>query len=235
GGVYPGLVYVLEAPGAGGREFAYSMLHRNRERERFVISITATEKDVRREVQLMYPEIGQSVLEGVRIVSLAELYFQDSIIPMKWVSGKASAESLRRRDDILSGLIKTLDSLEDGSVVVLDSVTDLVRLSGRRLEWEDIVDLLNGLRKIGLRKDCVILALLTSSVLDPGRENELLSSSDGIAVFEWVEEKGSLSRWMHFRKLLGIMPMLEREKVSRLQIRTDPRVGFAVTTYERVI
>ncbi|WP_457590257.1 RAD55 family ATPase [Geoglobus sp.] len=233
GGLRPGLIYVLESPGAGGREFAYSVLFRNSQANPRVITLTSTAEEIRREVELTYPGMADR-FENLMVESLAHLYFRDSIVPLAWVS-RENRILLKKEGSFLEGLVRAFDSLPDHSVAILDSVTDLVRMSRRGIEWADIVDLMLGVRKLCVKKNGLTLALLTSGVLGSGEQNELLAGSDGIIVFEWVDEKSGLSRWVHFRKLIGIMEYLEMEKISRFRIRVDPHSGFTVTQYERVI
>ncbi len=64
--------------------------------------------------------------------------------------------------------------------------------------------------------------MMTSKVLDVGKEEEILEQADGVVVFEWKIEKEILSRWMYFRKFLGIMPFIERERIAKYNIRLDP-------------
>lgn len=233
GGLKPGLIYILETPGSGGREFAYSMLFRNIRANPKVITLTSTDDEIRREVELIYPRMADR-FENLLVESLAELYFRDSIVPLKWISGSRKVQ-LKKEENLLERLVRAFDSIPDGSAVLFDSVTDLARMSDRGIEWADIVDLMLGVRKLCVMKNSVTLALLTSGVLENKEQNELLAGSDGIIVFEWVDEKNGMSRWIHFRKLLGIIGYLEREKISRFRIRIDPQSGFAVTQYERVI
>lgn len=233
GGLKPGLIYVMESPGAGGREFIYSLLFKNENANPVVVTLTSTVEEVGREIELTYPALFEKFGE-LRVESMADLYFRDSIVPLKWVIGEEELP-LKRGESFLEKLVRVFDSIPGGSILFLDSVTDLVRMAGRGVEWPDVVDLMLGIRKLSIRKGSLTLALITSGVLGVGEENEILAGSDGIAVFEWVDERGGMSRWMHFRKLAGIMGYLEREKISRFRIRIDPQSGFSVTQYERVI
>jgi hypothetical protein len=81
----------------------------------------------------------------------------------------------------------------------------------------------------------LLMSLLTSGILDEGREEELLDQADAIFVFEWQMEKEAITRWMYFRKFLGVLPILEREKIARYSVKIDPSQGFVISKLLRVM
>ena len=93
GGVYPGLIILHEMVGAGGKEFAITSLMNNAENdavsELIYISITRTPDEVLREIKLTFPEARYNGLfKKLKIISLAEVYFKESIVPMRWITDK---------------------------------------------------------------------------------------------------------------------------------------------------
>lgn len=97
------------------------------------------------------------------------------------------------------------------------------------------IDLLKGFKAICIKKNILLLALLTSNVLDRGLEEELFETADGVIVFEWFVERDTITRWMYFRKMLGIMPILEKERVSKYSTKIDPAQGFTISRIMRVL
>jgi hypothetical protein len=244
GGMYPGSTILLEMVGAGGREFAINSLIKNCEAdfpsELHYVSITDTPDEVIRNIQLTFPEADQDLLERLfnrlKITSLAGVYFRKSIVPMRWVvERKLSIDELKGEADIMVQLAETVEGCEDGSLIFLDSLSDLVRLIGRRIEWADLVDLMKGFKKLCIKKNMLLLSLLTSGILNAGREDELLDQADAVFVFEWQIEKEAMSRWMYFRKFLGVLPVLEKDQIARYSIRIDPVQGFVISKIRRVI
>ena len=236
GGLPSGLVFVVEEPGSGGKEFSYSVIMRNAEREPSILSIVNGDEEVIREISEVYPGNIDEMIGKIRIFSLAEEYFRDSIVPMRWVSErKPMLGDLKREGGFVKGLIEAFDNLTTNSLSLIDSINDIARVAGDKLSWKDVMDLFFGIRKVAIKKNALILAILTSDVLERKRENEILSSSDGIIEFFWEAERGEINRWMRVLKLHGILSHLERERIFRFQVRIDPLSGFTVTQYERVI
>ncbi|MEM4156661.1 MAG: hypothetical protein QXQ38_08085, partial [Archaeoglobaceae archaeon] len=162
----------------------------------------------------------------------AEYYFKDSIVPIKWISEKGLLGVLREEKNVLSKLVEVFENVK--GIVFLDSITDLARVS-RKLGWEALIDLLKGFKAVCLRKNILLLALLTSNVLERGLEEELFETADGVVVFEWIAERDTISRWMFFRKMLGIMPILEKDRVLKYSTKIDPAQGFTISRIMRVL
>lgn len=222
---------IYENSGAGGKEFALTVLLNNANNFPLnYVAISKTVEEVKREIKLSFPEMRKEV--DINIFSLSEYYFKDSIVPMKWISEKRALEILREGKNILTKLAELFDTLN--GIVFLDSVTDLARAS-RKLGIEALIDLLKGLRSLCLRKRILLMGLLTSNVLEGGLESEIFEIADGIIVFEWVAEKDTITKWMFFRKMLGILPILEKERILKYSTKVDPAQGFTISRILRVL
>ncbi|MEM0331200.1 MAG: ATPase domain-containing protein [Archaeoglobaceae archaeon] len=231
GGFHEGLVILYENSGAGAREFALTMLLNNAKKyELNYLAIAKTYEEIKREVKLSFPESKKEV--EMNIISLAEYYFKDSIVPMRWVAEKASFEMLKEERNVLSKLIEVFDNVR--GIVFLDSITDLARVS-KKFGWEALIDLLKGFKAVCIRKGILLMGLLTSNVLERNLEEELFETADGVVVFEWIAEKDTITRWMFFRKMLGIMPILEKERVLKYSTKIDPAQGFTISRIMRVL
>lgn len=241
GGVYPGLIILHEMVGAGGKEFAITSLLNNSSAdvpsEILYLSVTQDEKEVIRGIKLAFPEAHhEKLLKRLRIESLAEAYFEDSIVPLRWIGGKLSIEKLRgKKRNILSEFGGIIEECQEGSLIFLDSLTDLTRLAKKRIRWEDLIDMVKGVKKLCIEKNLLLMALLTANVVEKEREEELLDQADGVLVFEWEVEKESVKRWLYFRKFLGVLPFLERERVVKYDVRIDPALGFTISRIMRVV
>ncbi len=233
GGIPPGLVILYESTGAGGREFAITSILNNS--GKFPISYMAISKPpevVEREIRLTVPEREVDKLD-INILSLAEFYFKETLVPLRWVTSEPSVELLRGEKNLLTEMIDLFETIEGGSYIFLDSLTDLARTSQTR--WRDLVDLLKGLRILCHKKNLLLMTLLNAKVLEGGKEEELFDQADGVMVFEWVMEKDTITRWMYFRKFLGILPQIEKEKILKYNVKIDPGLGFTISRIMRIL
>ncbi|MEM0350292.1 MAG: hypothetical protein QXR27_03395 [Archaeoglobaceae archaeon] len=231
GGFHEGLIILYEESGAGGKEFALSFLLNNSGKFPLnYIAISKTVEEVRREIELSFPELKKRV--EMNIVSLAEYYFKDSIVPMKWISDTSYLKILKDEKNILSKLVEVFDGLE--GIVFLDSLTDLARVV-KKMGWNAIIDILKGFKSVCIKRKVLFLTLLTAKVLERGLEEELFEVSDGVIVFEFLVERDTITKWMYFRKMLGVVPILERDRIVKYSIKIDPAKGFTISKIIRVL
>ncbi len=235
-GIHPGLVVLYESAGAGGREFALTSMFNNA--GKYEISYLAISKPrdvVEREIKLAFPE---RKIEDIdfEILSFADLYFKDTLVPLRWVSEKSlGVELLKTEKNVFNKLVEFFDNLQPESYVFIDSLTDLARIAEMKFGWETLIDILKGLRILCIKKQILLTMLLTSNVFEKGKEEELLDQADGVVVFEFVAERDSITRWMYFRKFLGLLPQIEKERIGRYNVRIDPEIGFTISRVTRVL
>lgn len=238
-GFYPGFIVLNGVVGAGSNEFALTYLMNNSDKDfkLYYIAITKTEEEVMREIKLVFPqEKNEELIEKLDVKSLAENYFKGSIVPLRWVSSrKVSMNELKSGKDILTSLAETIDDCEEKSIVVLDSITDLARIARERIKWNDLIDLIKGLKKICISKNILLMSTLTTHALDKEKEEEIMDQGDGVLVFEWSMQEESIERWLYFRKLTGILPLLEQEGILKYNVSIDPQIGFTISNTVRVI
>jgi len=239
GGFYPGLVLLHEMVGAGGREFALTYLSNYSEKENklYYISIAKTETVVLREINLIFQESTANKLkEALTIESLAEFYFKDSIVPMHWISGRSmSIQELRNRGDLLTTLAEILEKTKNESIVFLDSITDILRIANEEMDWNDFISLIKGIKNLCIRKDILLISVITAGTVCHEKEQEVLEQGDGVLVFEWSIDDDSIKRWLYFRKYLGILPLLEKEGIIKFNVKIDPNIGFTTSKLVRMI
>lgn len=239
GGFYPGLVLLHEMVGAGGREFALTYLSNYSERENklYYISIAKTEMVVLREINLIFQESTANKLkEALIIESLADIYFKDSMVPMHWISGRnIGIQELKKRGDILTTLAEILEGIESDSIVFLDSITDILRIANKKMDWNDFISLIKGIKNLCIRKNILLISVITAGTASIEKEQEVLEQGDGVLVFEWSIKDDSIKRWLYFRKYLGILPLLEKEGIIKFNVKIDPSVGFTTSKLVRMI
>lgn len=235
GGFPPGLVILYENAGAGGREFAITSMFNNADKFKIrYLSISKPVDVIKRELETAIPERGD--VPNIEVVSLADLYFKDTLVPLKWVSDRGvGIELLKGEKNLFTKLVEFFDGLENNTYVFLDSLTDLARAAVNRLGWENFVDLLKGIRVYCVRNNILLEALLTSEIFEKGKEEEMLDQADGIVVFEWSVERDVIMRSMYFRKFLGLLPKIEKEKIIKYSVKIDPVVGFTISRVMRIM
>ena len=148
GGIPPGtMILLLGEIGAGNYEFAYSstvnsMECMNRPRDAgtvcpakiVYITFTRLEADVRHEIVQSFHADG--VTEGmaaIRFEDLSDLYFDRSIVPDSWYSHSNTLTRLQKRSEhanIFMRLAEIFDAAEPGSMIILDSITDIAHPDG---------------------------------------------------------------------------------------------------------
>ncbi len=237
GGIYTGsLVVLLEEVGAGGTEFAMTTLVNND--GSCYVSLTKTEEDFKREIELYFPgrKDLDELVDRIRFESFAESYFSNSIVPISWINPEVSFRGFRRGErGILKELISFFEDLKGYRVCYLDSLTDLVRLCGEEISWKDLIDFLLGLKLFIRRNDLILYTTLVKDVLERGRQEELLNVGDGVLVFEWKTDQLTRKRMMYIKKLLGVLPTLEVEGIGAYETKVDPVNGFSISSVVRII
>jgi len=158
-----------------------------------------------------------------------------SIVPLYWFDERTTLLSLKGEKNVLEELIEFFDSVESNSICVIDSLSDLVRIARSRLSWNDLIDFLIGLKVLIQKRDVVVYTVLTKDIVDYRLQEDVLSLADGIIVFRWKEKGDRMVRTMFIRKLLGVLPLLEKEGVIAYETRIDPERGFMISSVMRVI
>ncbi len=238
-GIYTGTFNVLlEEVGAGGYEFLMTVVQNNllKDGKVFYASLTKTEEIFKREFGLVFPKKDvKGLIEKIAFRSFAKTYFMRSIIPLYWFEERTTLLSLKGEKNVLEELIEFFDSVESNSICVIDSLSDLVRIARSRLSWNDLIDFLMGLKALIQKKDVVVYTVLTKDIVDYRLQEDVLSLADGIIVFRWKEKGDRMVRTMFIRKLLGVLPLLEKEGVIAYETRIDPERGFMISSVMRVI
>jgi archaellum biogenesis ATPase FlaH len=242
GGINPGLIILAEQVGAGGKEFALTSLmnlSKKGDKKFYIISMLSNEDELKRDLKRTFPEASEKWIESLNIFSLSKEYFARTIVPASWVSEERLSLTSLKPERILEKLVDYFDEIEEKSVVFLDSLTDLARkteaLGGDEIKWKDFIDFLLGIKKLILRKNLLVYALLSREVVEKSRAEEIFYTADGVILFEWIEERDSIKRSMHIKKLTGALSILERQKLVKYDITIDPANGFTISRIHRIL
>ncbi|MGA2919029.1 RAD55 family ATPase [Methanoregula sp.] len=254
GGVPPGsLILLLGDIGAGNYEFTYSsivntlksMTERASERTHIAkevryITFTRLKEDVRQEIAGSLHIDGLSALvDGIQFEDLSELYFDNSVVPDEWYSHGDIISRLQKRasrENILLQLANVINGIPSGSLVVLDSITDIATQRSIPNIWHNLTGFLRGLQRISKQRNITTYLLLSRGILDSSEERELADIADAVLLFKWEETSGARrQRVMYFEKFRGVMPHLEERDLVKFAVRISTTGGFEVSNIRVVI
>ncbi len=253
GGLPSGSVVLLYGePGAGHREFAHtsaanlSLIRENRSLLKMMgitedvyipekttyISFSKSEEEILREVNLTFSEeLYSAFTKNLIFKDFSADYFRHTIVPREWVS---SSIFLTQSKNILKSFVEFIGKNGDSSVVIVDSLTDLV--ISPKFGEEEIIDVIKGLTKIAKKWNSVIYIILSSGIASERFERIMFDSVDGVLVFKWggSQKYSRLYRYMYVMKFTGVLSHIDENKISRFTTALNPRRGFVVINVEKV-
>ncbi len=180
------------------------------------------------------------VIDGmgaVEFVELAEEYFQLTPVPTEWYAERTATitelGSQTERGDILEAFADYLSAQAAGSLVVVDSITDLVAAADERFDWADLTVLLKGLARASRRWGSVILLLVNSDVLEATEFGRLKEATDGTLLFEWESGGSERARTLVVEQFRGVLSRLEDEDIVRFETEIGDD-GFDISTVRKI-
>jgi KaiC/GvpD/RAD55 family RecA-like ATPase len=202
----------------------------------FFVTISKPKEDILQEVQASFPdEYFNAISKNVNFKDFSADYFRATIVPPSWTGVETSIFSKEKSSgNILEELIAFFDRNGKNSMIVLDSLTDLVVT--RNVELLDLVTLLKGLERAAKKWGGIIYLLLTSNILDPQKELLLIDSVDGVITFEWSKstKTSKRQRFMYVEKFMPLLLHLDNERITKFAIEINAQEGLIVSSYVRV-
>jgi len=254
GGIPPGSVMLLLGDlGAGSYEFTYSSIvnllgiMKGDASEKLLIppeiryiTFTRIKDDVRQEIINSFHITGlEAMVDTIRFDDLSELYFDNSVVPNEWYSQSDVITRLQKRssrEGILLQLANVINGISPGSLLVLDSITDIATQSGSPNCWPNLTGFLRGLQRISKQRGITTYLLLSRGILKSSEEHELADIADAVLLFRWEESTGARrQRVMYFEKFRGVMPHLEERDLVKFAVRISEAGGFEVSNIRVVI
>jgi len=182
-------------------------------------------------------ELVESGTEPIDFQDFSTEYFQLSPVPPEWYSERTrSITSLGQdtdTDDVLDAMGEYLNEHAEGSLVVIDSVTDLISASGTVTDWTDITLLLKGLKKAANQWDGLILLLVTLDTLSDTELGRLMAATDGTFLFEWESGGSERDRTMVVKQFRGVLSRLEDENIVRFETDIGDS-GFDISDVRKI-
>ncbi len=261
GGAPPGNVVLLAGEsGAGAREFLYTSAAMNAlahaDEELFdlyygdlpadatlpssvhYISFTSDTDAITREMgYTMADEIVDAAVDGIDFRDLSPEFFQLSPIPRDWYEEEtASIADLGDRgeyEDVLTAFGDYLSAHAEGSLVCIDSVTDLVSMVSDDTEWSDIAMVMKGLKKAAYEWGGLILVLVNTDSISEREFGTLMDASGGTLQFSWESGGSQRARTMFVREFRGVLSRLEAENIVRFETEIHEG-GFDISDVRKI-
>jgi KaiC/GvpD/RAD55 family RecA-like ATPase len=261
GGAPPGSVVLLAGEaGAGAREFLYTSAVMNAlpeadpdlfdlnygsyppsarpPEEIHYVSFTSTRRELEREFeQAISTELVEPSLDHIAFGDLSEPYFEMSAVPRSWYAGErqriTELGSRSERRGVLETLGDYLDEHAAGSLVVVDSLSDLAAIPNDELDWGEITMLVKGLRRVAQSWGGLILLLVDKQGVGDTEFGMLKGSADGTFVFEWASGGNELDRTMVVQEFRGVLPEIEAENIVRFETEIGDG-GFDISDIRKI-
>ncbi|HEX3002150.1 MAG TPA: ATPase domain-containing protein [Methanoregula sp.] len=254
GGVPPGSVMLLLGDlGAGNYEFTYSSIVNSLRlmkagasdkvitpHEIRYITFTRIKDDVRQEIVSSFHIADlEALVDTIQFDDLSELYFDNSVVPDEWYSHSNVITRLQKRasqDSLLVQLANVINNINPGSLLILDSVTDIATQNSVPNFWSNLTGFLRGLQRISKQRGITTYLLLSRGILDSSQERELADIADAVLLFKWEETTGARrQRVMYFEKFRGVMPHLEERDLVKFAVKISTTGGFEVSNIRVII
>jgi KaiC/GvpD/RAD55 family RecA-like ATPase len=254
GGVPVGSVILLLGDlGAGNYEFVFSSLVNTLNarkgsaqkgtiapKEVRYITFTRLKEDVKQEIiNSLCIENIQTLVDTIQFDDLSEHYFDGSMVPDEWYCKGDMITRLQKQsghESIFVQISHVINAAQAGSLVVLDSVTEIATPCNTPALWNNLTGFLRGLQRVAKQRNITMYLLLSRGILDSSKERELADITDAVLLFKWEESPGARrQRVMYFEKFRGVMPHLEERDLVKFAVRISTSSGFEVSNIRVVI
>jgi archaellum biogenesis ATPase FlaH len=158
------------------------------------------------------------------------------VVPTAWLDSDQSGGlfSDKKQDGLLESLVDFLDSNAPKSMVIMDSLTDLV--VSETIDFQDVISLLKGIQRMAKKWGAIFYLILTDEILDRKRQQMIIDSVDGVFKFEWAKfhHTSKRQRYLYVEKFMSVLPHLDQERIARFATLITSQSGFVVINTERV-
>jgi KaiC/GvpD/RAD55 family RecA-like ATPase len=202
------------------------------------VTFSRSKEDILREIATSFNDDFYGPLSRkMKFKDFSASYFQKSIVPSAWTEphdGKKELFSGSPKEDVLESLVNFLDENAHNSLVIIDSLTDLV--ISNLVDPKELVQVLKGIQRAAKRWKGIIYLLLTRDIVDKRVEQMLIDSVDGVLVFEWSKYLRSTKRqrYIYVEKFMSLLPHLENERTGRFPTMVSAHSGLTVVNMEMI-
>ncbi len=201
------------------------------------ITFSRSKEDILQELELSFNEdFYESFERNVKFKDFSSKYFRQTLVPKSWSGDTSSALFSSNSDEegVLEGLVNYLDQNAPRSMVIIDSLTDLVL--NQKIDPKDLVAVLRGMQRVSKKWGGVVYLLLTKDIIDERMQRMITDSVDGALVFEWSRfvTSSKRQRYLYVEKFMSILPHLDRARIARFATTVTAQSGLVVIDTERI-
>ncbi|MDG6221053.1 MAG: RAD55 family ATPase [Candidatus Thermoplasmatota archaeon] len=200
------------------------------------ISFSRSKEEVLREFRLSFAtQYYEAFKKNLVFKDLSGLYFKRTPVPSSWIDQKPLFGNPQGNgSSLVESLVEFLDKEAPGAMVIIDSLTDL--FLSNSINAQDIMYVLKGLQRASKKWGSLIYLLLTREVIEERQERIIADLCDGVLVFGWsmAEKRSWMRRYMYVAKFTGVLPHVDRHRVSRFLTDVRTNTGFVVANTERI-
>jgi len=200
------------------------------------VTFSRSRDDVLREVKMSFNrDFYDSLNTSLIFKDFSKDYFMHTVVPTSWVgSDQSGLFADKKQDGLLESLVDFLDTNAPRSMVIIDSLTDLV--VSESVDFQDLVALLKGIQRMSKKWGSVFYLVLTDEILDRKRQQMIIDSVDGVLKFEWAKfhHTSKRQRYLYVEKFMSVLPHLDQERIARFATLITSQSGFVVINTERV-
>ncbi|MFQ6127753.1 MAG: RAD55 family ATPase [Thermoplasmata archaeon] len=199
------------------------------------ITFSRSKEDILKEVAASFnPHFYNALRKYTAFKDFSGQYFRHTIVPPSWTS-REDVPFGEKPADLLESVVEFLDSSATKSMVIIDSITDLVETD--IVHPKDLISTVKGLQRASKKWDGIVYLLLTKGIMEEKYQQMLIDSVDGVLVFEWRSYLNSSKRqrYMYVGKFMSVLPHLELEKIARFPTMVTSNRGLIVVYVERIV
>ncbi|HSV42029.1 MAG TPA: hypothetical protein VLH13_01295, partial [Methanomassiliicoccales archaeon] len=200
------------------------------------VTFSRSRDDILQEIKMSFNEdFYDAFSRNVIFKDFSSTYFRQTVVPRSWTGeGNSALFSSNGEESLLEGLVTYLDENAKGSMIIVDSLTDL--LLSTKIEVQDLIAVLRGMQRISKKWGGVIYLIMTKDVVDDKKQRMIMDSVDGALMFQWSKSgiSSRRQRYLHVEKFASILPHLDKERVARFATTITAQSGLVVIDMERI-
>ena len=201
------------------------------------ITFSRSRNDILQDVRLSFnKDFYESLKTNLLFKDFSKDYFMHTVVPTSWLDSEETQGifSDKKKDGLLESLVDFLDVNAPKSMVIMDSLTDLV--VSETIPFQDVIALLKGIQRMAKKWGSVFYLILTDEILDRKRQQMIIDSVDGVFKFEWAKfhHTSKRQRYLYVEKFMSVLPHLDQERIARFATLITSQSGFVVINTERV-
>ncbi|MBU0624568.1 MAG: recombinase RecA [Candidatus Thermoplasmatota archaeon] len=201
------------------------------------ITFSRSRNDILQDVRLSFnKDFYESLKANLLFKDFSKDYFMRTVVPTSWLDSEETQGifSDKKNDGLLESLVDFLDVNAPKSMVIMDSLTDLV--VSETIPFQDVIALLKGIQRMAKKWGSVFYLVLTDEILDRKRQQMIIDSVDGVLKFEWAKfhHTSKRQRYLYVEKFMSVLPHLDQERIARFATLITSQSGFVVINTERV-